>query len=113
MSILKKKVKCQGQKVLYQQKGLITRNTHVKYQSFSTHCSKVISKVNVSERRTELQTSRAVSESVRIIKRWVDRTMLKSESRLSTFFMEVDHLYQRWSIIKVIILLMQLYCIRK
>ena len=75
--------------------GLNTRNTHVKYQNSSTHWLKVISKVNVSERRTELQTSRAVSESVRIIKRWVDRTMLKSESRFSTFFMTVDHLYQR------------------
>ena len=30
-------------------------NTHVKYQSYSTHCSKVISKVKVSERRTEWQ----------------------------------------------------------
>ena len=39
-------------------KGLITRNTHVKYQSSSTHCSKVISKVKVSERRTELQNDR-------------------------------------------------------
>ena len=53
----------------------------MKYQNSSTHWLKVISKVNVSERRTELQTSRAVSESVRIIKTWVDRTMLKSESR--------------------------------
>ena len=32
------------------------RNTHVKYQSYSTHCSKVISKVKVSERRTEWLT---------------------------------------------------------
>ena len=36
----------------------MTRNTHVKYQSSSTHCSKVISKVKVSERRTELQNDR-------------------------------------------------------
>ena len=28
-------------------KGLITRNTHVKYQCYRTHCSKVISKVKV------------------------------------------------------------------
>ena len=27
--------------------GLVTSNTHVKYQSSSTHCSKVISKVEV------------------------------------------------------------------
>ena len=31
---------------------------HVKYQSSSTHCSKVISKVKVSEMRTELQNDR-------------------------------------------------------
>ena len=37
----------------YPRKGLIIRNTHVKYQSSSTHCSNVISKVKVSERRTE------------------------------------------------------------
>ena len=42
----------------YPQKGLITRNTQVKYQSSSTHCSKVISKVKVSERRTEWQNDR-------------------------------------------------------
>ena len=35
-----------------------TRNTHVKYQRSSTHCSKVISKVKVSEMRTELQNDR-------------------------------------------------------
>ena len=27
--------------------GVVTRNTHVKYQSFSTHCSNVISRINV------------------------------------------------------------------
>ena len=30
-----------------QQKGLVIRNTHVKYNSYSTHCSKAISKVKV------------------------------------------------------------------
>ena len=48
----------QDQKLWYPRKGLITRNTHVKYQSSSTHCSKVISKVKVSETRTELQNER-------------------------------------------------------
>ena len=48
----------QGKKQWYPQKGLITRNTHVKYQSSSTYCSKVISKVKVSERRTEWQNDR-------------------------------------------------------
>ena len=48
----------QGQKQWYPLKGLITRNTHVKYQSSRTHCSKVISKVKVSERRTEWQNYR-------------------------------------------------------
>ena len=42
----------------YPREGLITRNTHVKYQNSSTRCSKVISKVKVSERRTELQNIR-------------------------------------------------------
>ena len=42
-----KLVKCQGQKIKYLQKDLITRDIHVKYQSSSTHCSKVISKVKV------------------------------------------------------------------
>ena len=40
-------VKCQGQKIKYLQKDLITRNIHVKYQSSSTHYSKVISKIKV------------------------------------------------------------------
>ena len=44
---LKKLVKCQGQKIKYLQKDLITRDIHVKYQSSSTHYSKVISKVKV------------------------------------------------------------------
>ena len=30
----------------------------MKYQSYSTHCSKIISKVKVSERRTERQNYR-------------------------------------------------------
>ena len=34
-----------------QRKGLAIRNTHVKYQSSKFHCSKVISKVNVSDRQ--------------------------------------------------------------
>ena len=37
----------QGQKYWYPWRGLITRNTHVKYQSLSTHFSKVMSKVKV------------------------------------------------------------------
>ena len=32
-------------------KGLITRNTHVKYQSSSTHCLKVISNVKVLKKK--------------------------------------------------------------
>ena len=34
-------VKCQGQKIKCLQKDLITRDIHVKYQSSSTHCSKI------------------------------------------------------------------------
>ena len=44
-----------GQKVKYQQNGFIERNTHVKYQSSSTHYSKVISKVKVIKKRVKLQ----------------------------------------------------------
>ena len=39
-----KLVKCQGEKIKYLQKDLIIRDIHVKYQSSSTHYSKVISK---------------------------------------------------------------------
>ena len=39
--------KCQGQKIKYLQKDLIKRDIHVKYQSPSTHYSKVIRKVKV------------------------------------------------------------------
>ena len=37
----------QGKKKWNPWKGLITTDTHVKYQSSSTHCSKVISRVKV------------------------------------------------------------------
>ena len=40
-------VKCQGQKVNYQQKDLITSNRHVKYQSSSTYYSNFINEVKV------------------------------------------------------------------
>ena len=50
----KKLVELQGPghrlKKWYPRKGLITGNFSVKYQSSSTRCSKVISKVKVSER---------------------------------------------------------------
>ena len=42
-----KLVKCQDQKIKYLQKDIITRDIHVKYQSSSTHYSKVISKIKV------------------------------------------------------------------
>ena len=42
-----KLIKSQDQKNKYLQKDLITRDIHVKYQSSSTHCSKVIRKVKV------------------------------------------------------------------
>ena len=49
--VFKKKIsqtpRSQGQKYWYPQKSLVTRNTHVKYQGSSTHCSKVINKVKV------------------------------------------------------------------
>ena len=36
-------------------KGLITRDTHVKYQNSSAHCSKVICKVEVFKNWVKLQ----------------------------------------------------------
>ena len=52
------KVKVTGSKKRYPLKGLITRNTHVKYQNSSTHCSKVISKVKVSKKIGQTPRSR-------------------------------------------------------
>ena len=46
--------KSQGKKYWYPQKGLITGNIHVKYQSSSTHCLKVISKVKVFKKWVKL-----------------------------------------------------------
>ena len=47
MSILFKIGQMSRSSTKYQQKDLITRDIHVKYQSSCTHCSKVISKFNV------------------------------------------------------------------
>ena len=47
-------VKCQGQKIKNLQKDLITRNIHVKYQSSSTHYSKVISKIKFKKKKITL-----------------------------------------------------------
>ena len=49
------KVKVTVSKIVLSKKGLITSNTHVKYQSSSTHCLKVISKVKVFEKWDKLQ----------------------------------------------------------
>ena len=46
----------QGLKKWYPRKGLLTGKIHVKYQSSSTHCTKVINTVKVSQRMTEWQT---------------------------------------------------------
>ena len=40
-------------KILVPRIGLVTRNTTVKYESFSTQFSEFVSKVKVSERITE------------------------------------------------------------
>ena len=60
----KKWVKLKGQvhivkKQWYPLKGLITRNTHLKCQSSSTHCSKDISNVNVFKKMGQTQRSRS------------------------------------------------------
>ena len=48
-------VKCQGKMIKNLQKDLITRDIHVKYQSSSTHYSKVISKVKVFKKYVKLK----------------------------------------------------------
>ena len=65
VNVLKKvqtpRSRSQGKKCWYLQKGLVTRNTHVKYQIFRAHCSKVIatcSKIKVSDRIAELRNDR-------------------------------------------------------
>ena len=45
----------QGQKLWYPRKGLITGNTHVKYQSSSTHLSKVKAMLKFSKKWVKLQ----------------------------------------------------------
>ena len=52
-------VKCQAQKIKYLQKDLITRNIHVKYQSSSTHYSKVISKIKIKKKISHTLRSRS------------------------------------------------------
>ena len=53
MSNKKKLVNCQGQKVKYQQKVIITGNTHVNYHSSSIYYSNVVNKVKVFKRRPD------------------------------------------------------------
>ena len=55
MSIKKKMIKFQGEKVQYQQKGFTTGNTHVNYQSSSTHYSNVINKVKRYKNRVNFK----------------------------------------------------------
>ena len=45
----------QGKNYWFPLKGFITRNTHVKYQCSSTHCSRVISNVKVFKKWVKLQ----------------------------------------------------------
>ena len=47
LNIFKKQAKLQGQGHRVKLVGLVTRNTHLKYQSFCNHCSKVITNVRV------------------------------------------------------------------
>ena len=63
----------QGKKLWYIWKGLVTRNTHVKNQSPSTHCSKVISKVYVKVFKKKGLTTRPMSKGQ---KSWYPRKAL-------------------------------------
>ena len=54
-----------GQKLLYEWKGLVTRNTHMKFESPIWHCSQVMSKVKVFVygRRRQRQRRRGYDNS--------------------------------------------------
>ena len=53
--IFKKIGKCQGQNVEYQHNVLITRDIHVKYQSSSTHYSKLLARLKFLKSRSNSQ----------------------------------------------------------
>ena len=44
-----------GPKLWYDVKGLVRRNTHVKYESPVSYCSLVMTKVEVFEKKVKLQ----------------------------------------------------------
>ena len=50
----KKYVKCQGQKIKYLQKDLITWDIQVKYQSSCNHYSKIFSNIKVFKKKVKL-----------------------------------------------------------
>ena len=54
----------QGKKCCYLRKGLITKNTSVKYESSSIHSSKVICKVNVFKKWVKLRRSRSHGKKI-------------------------------------------------
>ena len=58
-----KELRSQGQNCWFPCQGLVTRNTHVKYHSSSSHCSKFISKVKVSDRIAELRNYRRTDKT--------------------------------------------------
>ena len=55
LSLAAEMSRSQDQKFSYPRKGLITRNTHMKYQYSSAHWSKVICKVEVFKKLVKLQ----------------------------------------------------------
>ena len=44
-----------GKKLWYGVKGLVTRNTHVKYESPISHISQLMTKVKIFEKKDKLQ----------------------------------------------------------
>ena len=55
------KVKVTGLKCWYSWQGLVTRKTHDEYQSSGTNCLKVISKINVLDRKTDKYAPKSLS----------------------------------------------------
>ena len=47
-----KLVKCQGQKIKYLQKDLITRDIHVKYQTLALTIQKLLARLNLKKKIT-------------------------------------------------------------
>jgi hypothetical protein len=77
IKVFEKWVKLQGQKFCYQQKGLVIRNTHMKYESPITCHLKDMANVKVFEKWVKLQGQKFWYQSKGLVIRY---THMKSLS---------------------------------